>query len=107
MKTIEQIRTERNAERAVFVAEFQASDQFEHLRRTHWSLDWQTVGQIAELIRDSWCNRIEVAGRRMWFDVLSKADQYLVVKSLVADKSKWDHCLGADDGREVRVYKGI
>jgi len=110
MKTIEEIRNERAADRAAFVAEYTTGDAagyFKALRDGYWGNSWQTVGEIAELIRQSWCNKIQVNGRSMWFDILSRRDQYLIARAIVSDKTKWDHCLGSNDGREVRVYKAI
>ena len=107
MKTIEEIRAGRKTRRAAFVAHYRQDSRFENLRTTYFSRGWMTIGQLAEYVRQSWCDRIVTDTDMMWFSLESKNDQYAIVQALVNDETKWDHCLGSDDGREVRVYKAI
>lgn len=69
---------------------------------------WWTVGEMCELLRISWLNfRRNVGVEGMDFDILPRRAQYSIVRRIVRDRTKWDRCLGSDDGREVLVFRLI
>ena len=107
MMTIEDIRQDRKSRRSQFVRAWHENSRFEHLLDSYCRC-FQTVGEIAELLRQSWCNKVkDDNGKSVWFDLLSRKDQYVVVNHFVADRSRWDCAIGSDDGREVRVYRFV
>lgn len=87
------------------VAEYKGEswDMFRELFR---GPKWWTIGEMSEMIRQSWVNRIFIDGFGVaYFDLLPRRAQYAIVKRVVRDRETWDTCLGSDDGREVKVYR--
>ena len=67
---------------------------------------WWTIGELCDLARCyAVCYITDTTRDR--FEDLPKREQYLIMEYAVKDLVKTntlDHCLGSDDGREIRVY---